>query len=180
MKRKALVGTMVLAMGLWFVALSAIADEEKVKAGGKSEFFSKAAASGMAELNMSELAVRFARAPAVKQFAQKVIADHTRANRELTELANRRSIALPKGMDEEHQKKYDKLKTLSGAEFDRTYMECMVKDHEKAVELFEKESKDGKDDATKRWAGQLTPVLKRHLEHAREVCDQLKDEKKKD
>ncbi len=108
-----------------------------------------------------------------------MVADHKRANRELTDLANGRSMALAKGMDEKHQKMYDKLKTLSGEEFDHAYMEGMVKDHEEAVKLFEQQSKEGKDEAIKRWAGQLTPIFKKHLEMAREVCKQTEGGKKK-
>lgn len=178
-KKMLAVGMMGLAFGL--AVLSASADEkEAVKGKGDSDFAKKASACGLAEVNFSELAVRFARDPAVRQFAEKMIADHTRANRELTQLANRKAITLPAGMDDEHQKLYDKLKTLSGAEFDRTYMEAMVKDHEKAVKLFEKQAKDGKDETMKELAGKLTPHLKEHLEKAREICKKTKGEKKKD
>jgi putative membrane protein len=168
----------MLGMGLWWAGLSAAADEKKEKESGDKEFASKASASGMAEVNLSELAVRFARNPAVRQFAQRLIADHMRANQELLQMANRRSIKLPSTMDDEHQKCFDKLQKLSGAEFDRAYMEAMVKDHEKAVKAFEKESKEGKDDNMKQWANRLTPIMKRHLETARKVCEQVKGEKK--
>jgi putative membrane protein len=168
----------MLGMGLWLGGLSAADDEKKGKESGDKEFASKVCASSMAEVNLSELAARLASNPAVRQFAQRMIADHRRASQEMLQMANRRSITLPKGMDDEHQKCFDKLKKLSGAEFDREYMEAMVKDHEKAVEAFEKESKDGKDEAMKRWATQLTPIMKRHLEMARKVCEQVKGEKK--
>jgi putative membrane protein len=168
----------MLGMGLWLGGLSAADDEKKGKESGDKEFASKVSAAGLAEVNLSGLALRFARNPAVKQFAQHMVDDHMRASRELTQMANQRSIKLPGEMDEEHQKCYDKLKKLSGAEFDRAYMEAMVKDHEKAVEAFEKESKEGKDAAMKRWATQLTPIMKRHLESARKVCEQVKGGKK--
>lgn len=177
---KMLAVVMVTGIGCWLAVLPAAADDKKeTKDSGDRHFAMKASAAGMAELNLSELAVRFARSPAVKQFAQRMVADHTRANLELTQLANGRSMALAKGMDEKHQKMYDKLKTLSGEEFDGAYMEGMVKDHEEAVKLFEQESKEGKDEAIKTWASQLTPIFKRHLEMAREVCKQTKGEKKK-
>ncbi len=167
----------MLGMGMCLSGLTA-ADEKKAKESADKEFASKVSASGMAEVNLSELAVRVSRNPAVTQFAQRMIADHMRASQEMTRMANQRSIKLPGEMDDEHQKCFDKLKKLSGAEFDREYMEAMVKDHEKAVEAFEKQSKEGKDDAMKRWATQLTPIMKRHLEMARKVRDQVKGEKK--
>lgn len=177
-RTKMLAGLMMLGVGLWLTGVSVAADDQKESKGGDKEFVKKASACGMAEVNLSELAVRFARDPAVKQFAQQMIADHMRANQQLTAMANRHSIALAKGMNEKHQKCYDKLKSLSGHEFDREYMEAMVKDHEEAVKLFEQQSKDGNDENMKQWAGKQTPILKRHLEHAREVCKNIKEEKK--
>jgi putative membrane protein len=171
---------MMLGMGLWLAGLSRAADEKQkaVQSSGDSEFAGKASACGLAEVNLSELAVRFARDPAVRQFAQRMIADHRRAGMELTQMANRHSIKLPATMDDEHQKLFDKLQKLQGAEFDRAYMEAMVKDHEQAVKLFETQAKDGKDEGMKQWAGKLAPILKRHLETARKVCEQSKGEKK--
>ncbi len=175
---KVLAVGMMLGLGAWLASLSVAADEKPSKLGGDPDFAQKASASSMAEVNFSELAVRFTRNPAVKQFAQLMIRDHMRAGQELTQLANARAIRLAPAMDEKHQKLYDKLKTLSGAEFDRAYMDAMVKDHEEAVKLFEAESKDGKDQAMKRWAGKLEPTFKKHLEKARQVNDQIKGEKK--
>lgn len=170
---------MVPGMGLWFVGSLIAADDQKEgKDGGDKHFVTRASASGLAEVNLSELALRFGRDPAVKQFAQHMITDHTGANRQLTAIANRQSIAMAKSMDEKHQKLYDKLKSLSGNEFDCQYMEAMVKDHEEAVKLFEQESKDGRDETLKQLAEKLTPTLKRHLEHAKEVCKNVKGEKK--
>ena len=168
----------VLGMGMCLSGVSAADDEKKGKESADKEFACKVSACGLAEVNLSELAARFARNPAVRQFAQQMLADHKRTNQELLQMANQRAIKLPGEMDDEHQKCYDKIKKLSGAEFDREYMEAMVKDHEKAVKAFEKESKEGKDEAMKKWAGQLTPTLKHHLEMARKVCDQVKGEKK--
>ncbi len=177
-RMKMLAALTMLGMGLWLAGVSAADDEKKGKESGDKEFACKVSASGLAEVNLSELAARVSRNPTVRQFAQQMLADHKRANQELLQMANQRSIKLPGEMDDEHQKCFDKLKKLSGAEFDREYMEAMVKDHEKAVKAFEKESKEGKDEAMKRWAGQLTPILKHHLEMARKVCDQVKGEKK--
>ncbi len=180
-RMKMLAVVMMLGIGMLLVGVSAAADDEKRgKDGEDQDFARKVSASGMAEVNLSQLAVRFARNPAVRQFAERMIADHTRASREMLRMANARSLKLPSEMDEKHQKLYDKLKGLQGEEFDRAYMEAMVKDHEEAVKLFESQAKNGKDADMKKWAGELEPILKRHLEQAREVCKQVKGEDKKD
>jgi putative membrane protein len=178
MNRMKVLAVLMMATGLGMAALSAATDDKQDRESGDKDFARQVSASGMAAVNLSELAVRFADSPAVRQFAQRMIADHRRAGQEITQMANRRSIKLPATMDDEHQKLFHKLQKLSGAEFDRTYLEAIVKDHEKEVKLFEKESKDGDDEAMKKWAGQLTPIFKRHLEAARKLCEQTKGEKK--
>lgn len=132
----------------------------------------------MAEVDLSNLAVRFAQSAAVREFAEKMVADHTQANRELTALANREGIKLPATKDEKHQKIWKKLSKMNGADFDTTYMEGMVKDHEEAVKLFEKQSKDGQDEALKTWAGKKLPKLKEHLKLARKIEKQVKGDGK--
>lgn len=180
MKRmKLLAVASLLGIGVMFAGLAAAADDKKEKLNDK-EFAQKASACGMAEVNLSQLAVRFAHDPAVKKFAQRMVVDHTNAGQQLIRLANAKQLRLPAKMDDEHQKIYDKLKTLKGAEFDKCYMEAMVKDHEEAVKMFECEAKDGKDAAIKRLAATLEPAMKKHLDMAKEVCKSVKDQKKRE
>lgn len=161
------------------MALSAVADDKKEAKGADKEFAHKASASGLAEVNLSILAERNSQNSAVRQFAQRMVADHTKANNELIALANARSIPLARTMDEKHQKMHEKLGKMSGKELDETYLEGMVKDHEEAVKLFEKESKDGSDEGLKTWAGNTLPILKHHLEAAQTLCKNMKGKKEK-
>ncbi len=62
MKRmKMLAVVMMAGIGCWLAVLPAAADDKKeTKDSGDRQFATKASAAGMAELNLSELAVRFA------------------------------------------------------------------------------------------------------------------------
>jgi putative membrane protein len=68
-----------------------------------------------------------------------------------------------------HNKPLDKLAKLSGADFDREYMKLQVADHDKAVALFEKQSKSGKDAELKAFAARTLPTLKEHQQMARQI-----------
>lgn len=182
-RMRMLVGLAALGGLYWLAGLSAVADDKKEdKKSADHDFAMKASASGLAEVNLSNLAVTRSQNSAVRQFAQQMVNDHTKANRELIALANRQQIPLAKTMDEKHQKLFEDLSKMDGNKFDHAYMEGMVKDHEEAVKLFDSESKDGKDEALKSWAGKTLPVLKKHLETARDVGKKTKgeDEKGKD
>ncbi|MBO9675676.1 MAG: DUF4142 domain-containing protein [Sphingobacteriaceae bacterium] len=58
----------------------------------------------------------------------------------------------------------DQLKKLSGSSFDKAYVEMMVLDHQKAVDLFEKASQSSDVDV-KAYAVKYLPILKKHLKH---------------
>jgi putative membrane protein len=136
-------------------------------------FVMKAAGAGMIEVELGQLALKQANNAEVKQFAQRMVDDHTKANQELTQYAQSKNITHPAGLDDSQKKMVDKMSKLSGAEFDREYMSLMVKDHEKAVALFEKESTEGKDQELKTWASNTLPTLKEHLQMARDVASKV-------
>jgi len=66
-----------------------------------------------------------------------------------------------------------KLRGLSGAEFDKEYMDDMVKDHEEDVADFKTQSQDGNTAEIKAFAGKALPTLQSHLEMAREVAKKV-------
>jgi putative membrane protein len=161
----------------FLAGLSATADDKKEKESASSadrDFVMKATAASMAEMDFSNLALLRTRNAAVREFAQQMVADHRNALNALIEWANRHQVPVAKSKDEEHQKSFAKLSKLEGAEFERTYLEGMAKDHEEAVKLFETQSKEGKDEGLKSWAGKTLPTLKKHLEKARNLCEKEK------
>lgn len=133
-------------------------------------FMMKAAEGGMAEVALGELATKQAGSDDVKQFGQRMVDDHGKANRELMDLAAKKGVTLPSDMGAKEKALKTKLEKLSGAEFDREYMREMVKDHEKDVAMFEKEAKSGRDAEVKAWAEQTLPTLRDHLKLARETA----------
>jgi putative membrane protein len=132
-------------------------------------FATKAAQDGMAEVAMGELAAKQASNDAVKQFGQRMVDDHTKANNELKKLAAKEGIALPSEMSAKQKASQDRLAKLSGADFDREYMRAMVKDHDSAVAMFEKQSRSGSDPELKAWAAKTIPVLREHQKQAHDL-----------
>jgi putative membrane protein len=108
----------------------------------------------------------------VRQFAAQMIRDHTAANQELTALAQRKEITPPSEMDMAHKAEYDRLSAMSGAEFDRAYMQGQVRDHTAVVAAFETEVNDGSDADVKAFAQQHLPGMRHHLEMARTISSQ--------
>jgi len=138
-----------------------------------SDFAVKAADSGLAEVNASEIAKQKAQDQRVKDFAAMMVTDHTKTNEELKSIAAGKNITLPTAPGEAHLKNISDLNSYSGAEFDKEYMGLMVDDHQKAVDLFE-DAAEGADDAElKAFATKTLPALKKHLEQAKALEESL-------
>jgi putative membrane protein len=140
-----------------------------------AEFAVDAADGGLYEVQLATLAQKKASSPEVKQFAQMMIDDHTKANNELKAAAGQKGITLPDVMSEKCQKKYYDLdQKAQGPEFDKAYMELMVKDHKDDIDKFEKEADKGEDPELKSWASGKLSALRHHLEEAERINEAIK------
>ncbi|HEY0099365.1 MAG TPA: DUF4142 domain-containing protein [Pyrinomonadaceae bacterium] len=138
------------------------------------KFAMQAAMGGMAEVEVSRLALTKASSDAVKQYAQKMIDDHTAANTELMQIASTKGITLPTAPDAKHRAMMARMERLSGEAFDREYvMMAGHKDHQKMEKLFRDESTRGRDADLKAFAAKTLPVVQQHLQLAREMHDRM-------
>lgn len=132
-------------------------------------FVMEAARGGMAEVEMGKLAVEKAASPDVKQFGQRMVDDHSKANDELKSWAAQKNVTLPAEMGAKEKAGQARLAKLSGAAFDRAYMTDMVADHNKDVAAFRHASKMAGDADLKAWAAKTLPTLEEHQKMAKEV-----------
>jgi putative membrane protein len=137
------------------------------------EFVVSAGMGGLAEVQMGNLALQKASNVDVKAFAQRMVSDHSKANAELAQLATTKGLALATELADAHESAFEHLNGLSGAEFDKAYMQHMVADHEKDVAAFDKASTSATDTDLKAWAGKTLPTLKEHLEQAKTTARKL-------
>ena len=155
------------------VAGSAVAQNAN-RISGTDTFMTKAAQCGMAEVEMGRIAVKNASNDQVKQFGQRMIDDHTKANDQLKSLAGKKNVTLPTDVDAKQKAGIDRLSKLNGAAFDREYMMMMVKDHKEDVAEFEKASKNESDPDVKAFASNTLPTLQEHLRMAEQTESQVK------
>lgn len=142
-----------------------------------SEFAVEAADAGMMEVQLGQLAQTNASSDDVKAFAQQMVSDHKTANDELAALAQQKGITLPAAMSEKCQNKYNDLSTKTGKDFDKAYMDLMVKDHKDAVDAFKKEAEKGEDAEIRTWASGKVATLESHLEMAKQTEEVVKKSK---
>ena len=134
---------------------------------GDRDFLMDAAMGGLMEVELGRVAAQQGTSEAVKQFGQRMVDDHSKANQELMTLATSKGITLPTTLDDKHREHVTKLQAMSGADFDRAYSKMMLSDHNKDVSEFEKESSKGADADLKAFASKTLPTLKEHQQMAK-------------
>jgi putative membrane protein len=129
-------------------------------------FAEKAAAGGMAEVQAAQLAQQKATSPQVKQFASRMVTDHTQANDDLQQIAEQENITLPSQPDRQQTAVQQKLRGLIGPSFDQAYAQEVLRDHQQAVALFRQEATSGQNPALKSFAQKTLPIVQQHLQMA--------------
>lgn len=143
------------------------------------EFTRLAAMSDRFEIASSRLAQQKAQGAEVKQFAERMVQDHTRTTQELQQLMQQLPGAAQggqptgaqggpqhEGLDQQHAALLQQLQQASGAEFDRLYVRQQVMAHQQAVDMFQNFSRSGDNPQLKQWAAKTLPDLQQHLQMA--------------
>jgi putative membrane protein len=132
-------------------------------------FMKQAAEGGMAEVQMGQLAQQNGQSQQVKDFGQRMVTDHSKANDELKQLAQQQGVRLPDSPSGKEKAEYRRLSKLHGDAFDDAYAKLMVKDHKSDIAEFQREADSGYTPAVKNWASQTLPTLKEHLQLAEQM-----------
>lgn len=167
----------VLSSMLLMISVAAVADQTQpatqTQPPGSSSahhFIKEAAQGGLAEVTLGQMAADKGESKEVREFGRRMVQDHSKANDELKTLATAVGVPLPTEMSTEAKSFQQRLENLSGAEFDRAYMDEMLKDHMKDVSAFEKQAVDGQNAQVKEWAQKTLPTLREHLSLAQQTA----------
>ena len=132
------------------------------------QFMLKAAQGGMAEVQFGQIAIRKASSAIVRQYAQRMINEHTPVNQQLMALAARKGVTLPETIGAKNQAVKRQLYNLSGPAFDQAYIRAAgVQAHTEQANLFQSEIQNGSDRAVKAFASKVIPTVEGHLQMAR-------------
>ena len=136
-------------------------------------FVTEAASSGLAEAELGQLAQQKAANPEVQQFGQRMVQDHGQANQKLMAVANELGAAPPGTPGEKAAATKRELEGMAGEKFDQAYMRAMIKDHDLAVALFQREAQEGQSEQLRKFAEETLPTIQEHLQMARSIGKQV-------
>jgi putative membrane protein len=129
------------------------------------DFIAKVAVANKFEIDTSQLALKYGKAPGVKTFAQKMIDDHTKAGEDFKAALAEAKIDPPAdSLDITHAAKYAKLRVFTTENgFDSAYVDAQLEAHNDAVALFKDYAANGPTPQLKAFAEKTLPTLEHHL-----------------
>jgi putative membrane protein len=139
-----------------------------------SKFLVKNYEAGLYEIQLSQLAATNGLDADVKNLAANMVAAHTAINASMSAIAASANFVLPAAIDADHQKDLQDMGKLTGADFDKKYINTIVDGHEKAVSDFKDAYKNMSPGDTKDFAAATLPKIQNHLAMAKKVQDRIK------
>ena len=130
-------------------------------------FIQNVAKANQDEIDLGNLAQQKSSNSEVKSYGNTLVTDHTKNQQELSNLAARNGVSIQPYQGATARSEYQLLQGQSGAMFDRSFASQMVQDHEKVISMFEQELMVTQDPAMRNYINSTLPVLRKHLNEAR-------------
>ncbi len=174
----------VLALSL-LLGLPAYAQTERTASGGMRgqltekdyRFVIDAARGGQEEVQLGELARQKGVNQSVRNFGERMVADHSKANDELKDIATKKGATLPTQLSYGERSTVEDLQKATGTDFDKDYAKTMLKDHKSDVKDFEKASNNLNDPDLRAFAQKTVAKLQEHLRLAQDMENAVQNEK---
>lgn len=141
-------------------------------------FLKQMAKDGEGEVQIAQMVESKTSNPQVKEYAKRMISDHRNLDRQIAQLMAKKGVTKPQPMTAEQKQLKTKLQGLSGSALDKAFMQAQVKDHQEDVREVSKVAQRDKqlqpsDPAVAQLAQEALPVLKGHLNMAKQVAGEV-------
>ena len=155
-------------------AVSAIKPTSTKLSSADQDLMMQVAKGGMMQLEVSKVAVKNASSDEVKQLAQAEVEEQTGLSSKLQEIASAKGITLPSSPDSETQAMVTKMQGMSGADFDKMYVqESGIRGHEKLDTVMSQVKSNASDKTLKDVAQATHPLIKTHLKVSKEIMNKM-------
>ena len=136
-------------------------------------FVREAASANLMEIRLGQLAQTKATNQSVKQFGQRMVSDHTNMQNQLMAAISGGGQSFTPSLDSRHARQISRLEGLSGAQFDRAYMNLMIRDHQEDLSSYQTQSQSARSSQVRTLAANTLPVLQQHVSLAVQVGSQV-------
>lgn len=147
--------------------------EQKMQNTADRSFISSTAEANLAEIDIAKMVGQKSTDPAVKDFANRMVTDHTQASQKLASVAEMDGIKLPSEASMTQRNEKSELEKLSGTQLDDAYVRNELQGHKETISAFENEIEHGHTQEAKNYAEQTLPTLQDHIRVAENVAGKL-------
>lgn len=137
--------------------------------GADRDFLTQQLQSNMAEQELARMAEQRASREEVRDYARQLREDHERAAQELRRIANQGQVTVPTEMDAQNRQTVDRLRGLSGQQFDREFLQHAVQSHQQKIQRYQQISQQAGNPEVRNFASSELPRLQQHLQRAQEL-----------
>ncbi|HEY0044722.1 MAG TPA: DUF4142 domain-containing protein [Allosphingosinicella sp.] len=133
-------------------------------------YIQTAASSDMFEIQSGQLAMQRACDPAVRSFAQQIVADHTRMSNMMMQTVQANNLpAPPMGLAPHHAEMLQRLQAAPAQGFDAAFRTEQIAAHQEALSLHQSYAAEGDTPPLRTLASQAVPAIEMHLQHAQNL-----------
>jgi putative membrane protein len=147
--------------------------QQKMQNSSDRSFIMSAAEANLAEIDIAKMVDKNSTDPAVKDFANRMVTDHTQANQKLASVAEMSGVKLPTEASATERNQKSELEKLSGAQLNGAYIRDELQGHKETISAFESEIEHGQNQEAKNYAEQTLPTLQDHIRIAEDVAGKL-------
>ncbi len=137
--------------------------------GSDAKFVEAQLEGNLAEIQMAKLAADHSQDQNVRNFARKMIMDHTAANETLMPIAQGQEIGMPTALSPMHQAMLEELSHLNGIAFDTAYINGMIRAHGEALKAMNEQLNSGQSQVLNVWVQNTRPVVMQHEQIAEQI-----------
>lgn len=141
------------------------------------EYVRRAAIGDMFEIQASKLALDKSKSADIRNFAQQMIDDHTATTKRLESALNDSALGItpPTSLDADHEAKLDALRSASGQDFDRLYLDQQTAAHQDALDLHRNYAASGDNAELRSAATEIAAKVSEHLDKVKQLDSQGAD-----
>jgi putative membrane protein len=169
----------LLLLGLLLIGFTSCEEDEEAPRDTVSaqdrEFTVQATYANLAEIAMGQLALTQAEDESIRQYAETMVTDHTKAQDELRYLVESYDLEIPDTLESGDQIIYEELEQLEGYAFDSAYIGSQVVAHQKTQQLFQNQIDRGENTGIVQYASSTLPHLTEHLARAMDLKEELEE-----
>lgn len=152
-------------------------EQQQIQSGSESQlsnedkdFLKEAYQTNLNEIELARLATQQASSSDVKEYAQRMIDEHSRSNEQIQQIASSKGVDLQSGAQ---SKDYSQFSNLSGPQFDQKYIENQQQSHQEAISMFRNAADKGSDPDVKSFASSQLSTLEQHQSMASDLSSRM-------